>query len=62
MTCTPHVSIEKFTFDDPANANLMIDFQSGITTSKKGFSNNVLSSNQNFEDPTHITGNVNIDS
>ena len=30
MSCTPHVSIEKFTYDDPTNANLMIDFQSGI--------------------------------
>lgn len=62
MTCTSHVSIERFNYDDPANANLMIDFQSGITTSKKGFSNNVLSSTQNFVDSTHITGNVNIDS
>lgn len=62
MTCTPHVSLEKFTYDDPSNTNLMIDFQSGLTTSKKGFHKNVLSAQQNFVDPTHITGSTHIDS
>lgn len=62
MSCTPRVSIEKFTFDDPTNANVMIDFQSGVTTSKKGFHKNVLSAEQNFTDPYHITGRTHIDS
>lgn len=56
MSCTPHVSIEKFTYDDPTNANLMIDFQSGIVWSKKMFQNRVVEGYQNFEDPYHITG------
>lgn len=59
MTCTPHVSMEKFTYDDASNANLMIDFQSGVIWDEDGFHEKIITACQNFEDPYHITGNAN---
>lgn len=56
MSAMPHTSIQRFTFDDPSQAKLMIDFQSGITRETGIIESKILSSEQNFVDSTHITG------
>jgi predicted alpha-1,2-mannosidase len=56
MTAAPHVSIQRYRFDDPREANVMIDFQNGITGDMNSFHKFVQESVQVFESPTVITG------
>lgn len=56
MTATPHVSIQKYRFDDPSQANLMIDFQSGIVGDENTMHHKIKACEQNFIDPYHIDG------
>jgi len=56
MTGTEHVSIEHFRFDDPSEANVMIDFQSGITGDLQSMYRKILACEQKFESPYRITG------
>lgn len=58
MTATPHVSIQKYRFDDPSQANLMIDFQSGIVGDENTMHHKIKACEQNFIDPYHINGNA----
>lgn len=56
MSAMPHASIQRYTFDDPTQAKLMLDFQFGITRKEGVIEERVLESEQNFVDSTHITG------
>lgn len=58
MTATPHVSIQKYRFDDPSQANLMIDFQSGIVGDENTMHHKIKACEQNIIDPYHINGNA----
>ena len=58
MTATPHVAIHKYRFDDPSQANLMIDFQSGITGDENTMHHKIKECHQNFTDQYHITGDA----
>ena len=60
MTVTPHVSISRFSFDDPHEANLMIDFQSGITGDLNSFHKHVIYAEQNFDGPYSISGTARV--
>ena len=60
MTVTPHVSISRFVYDDPDKANLMIDFQSGITGDLNSFHKHVIWAEQNFDDQYSITGRARV--
>ena len=56
MSAMPHTSLQRYTFDNPSEAKLMIDFQSGITRKEGVIEERVLEAEQNFVDSTHITG------
>lgn len=56
MSATPHVSIERFRFDGKGDANLMIDFQNGITGDLTSFYNRVVWAEQNFDTPYTVSG------
>lgn len=56
MSAMPHTSLQRYTFDNPSEAKLMIDFQSGITRKEGVIEERVLEAEQNFVDNTRITG------
>ena len=56
MTATEHVAIHHYTFDDPASAKLMIDFQSGMVGDERNFHRHVIDSYQDFSDNSSVTG------
>ena len=56
MTATEHVALHHYTFDSPAGAKLMIDFQSGIVGSEREFHRHVIDSYQDFSDKSSVTG------
>jgi len=56
MTATEHTAIHSYTFQGNESAHLMIDFQSGITSTVQQFYTHVLEAVQNFESPIKITG------
>ena len=58
MTATPHVALHRYRFDDPSQARLMIDFQSGMTGDENTMHHKIKACEQNFPDAYHINGNA----
>lgn len=56
MTASPHVSIQRYTFNSADSAHVMIDFQNGIVGDENTFYSHVLDAEQLFETPSRIVG------
>ena len=51
MSPSEHASIQRYVYDDPQNARLMIDFQSGIMGDMNSFHHHVIWAEQEFVSP-----------
>ena len=56
MSATSHCSIMNFTFEDPSEARMMIDFQSGTTSHIERLATHVIEAEQYYETPFLMTG------
>lgn len=60
MSPSDHASIQRYVYDDPHNARLMIDFQSGIMGDMNSFHHHVIWSEQEFVSPYEIVGKARV--
>ncbi len=56
ITASPHVAFHKYAFPKEKNANLMVDFQSGLVWQDARFHTHVLENEVNFESDRVISG------
>ena len=60
MSPSEHASIQRYVYDDPQNARLMIDFQSGIMGDMNSFHHHVIWAEQEFVSPYEIVGKARV--
>lgn len=60
MTAADHSSIARYVYDDPQEARLMIDFQSGIMGDMTSFHHHVIWAEQDFVSPYEIVGKARV--
>lgn len=60
MAAADHASIQRYVYDDPENARLMIDFQSGIMGDMTSFHHHVIWAEQEFVSPFEIIGKARV--
>ena len=60
MSPSDHASIQRYVYDDPQNARLMIDFQSGIMGDMNSFHHHVIWAEQEFVSPYEIVGKARV--
>lgn len=56
LTATPHVGVHKYHYENPENAQLLIDLQYGLRWSVDNIKNNVVEASQQFEDEYTLSG------